>query len=597
MTITGEANEQAIQLSADLNISRIEAHFGFLKTLHDEGVTKNPGPESLRRYLLWLSLLVHFRSHNKLTANLVPPSDIAWLWHCHRLSPQKYQEYLQSILLNAAPGDKQLLDWKDPSGDPYRLEPGHTTTLEAWKALHPEEPFELDANALVTSMRTTSQASETLAGLDLLASAKRQAELYWQLMPYFLPKGNEMKPTFDAAKALLGYQRFLLLMKKHPKEVLVPTYLIDLYWHTHMTAGSIYDYHSDCERIVGRLIDHDDDYGQGDRDGELGQGFTRTAKLWKEAYNDDDTYAKGGGYRGSPPADYFPAPWVVATNVTAVPEEAPAKMESDLSPATNDSTKKHCISPKLCLSIGCLAVLGGTLLALGFTAFRPVQYACEGQAPTRAELEARLAASPNASAVPVCLTTSVWDEVMCLQAGLAPEDPPVHCNTNPVTSFTVDTEFVDWFLYWSGCTTCGPAWRMYDAPLESVSRYKLPTTTDSSSSSSPTTPPLGIQVWLEWRYWDYYNQQWFEERVTINQCMDSSEDSNGIPLACFVESENIGLITGGVFITFASAFIFACFLCCQNAQCSSGGGTRTRSRKLMGARRTWALEDFLLSDL
>jgi hypothetical protein len=28
--------------------------------------------------------------------DLIPPSDIAWLWHCHRLAPYRYMDYVQA---------------------------------------------------------------------------------------------------------------------------------------------------------------------------------------------------------------------------------------------------------------------------------------------------------------------------------------------------------------------------------------------------------------------------------------------------------------------------------------------------------------------
>ena len=40
---------------------------------------------------------------------LIPPGDVAWLWHCHRLSPLRYQRHLekqfnqQGLILEANP--------------------------------------------------------------------------------------------------------------------------------------------------------------------------------------------------------------------------------------------------------------------------------------------------------------------------------------------------------------------------------------------------------------------------------------------------------------------------------------------------------------
>ena len=85
--------------SCDL-IEQSKKHVLFLQTLHLCGITVNrPNAESLRRYSeLWLPLVHRQYISNKNHSpkeRLVPPADISWLWHCHRLAPYRYSKYVQ----------------------------------------------------------------------------------------------------------------------------------------------------------------------------------------------------------------------------------------------------------------------------------------------------------------------------------------------------------------------------------------------------------------------------------------------------------------------------------------------------------------------
>ena len=49
---------------------------------------------------------------------LIPPADVAWLWHCHRLAPRLYKEYTQSEF---------KLEYLD-AGAPFSLQLAPSTT-------------------------------------------------------------------------------------------------------------------------------------------------------------------------------------------------------------------------------------------------------------------------------------------------------------------------------------------------------------------------------------------------------------------------------------------------------------------------------------
>jgi hypothetical protein len=82
--------------SVDL-VEQAKKHIIFLCTLHKQGTTINIkeelSEETLRRYLkFWLPFVAH---HHYTDVPLIPPPDIVWFWHCHRLAPYRYAKYVQ----------------------------------------------------------------------------------------------------------------------------------------------------------------------------------------------------------------------------------------------------------------------------------------------------------------------------------------------------------------------------------------------------------------------------------------------------------------------------------------------------------------------
>ena len=295
----------ACLFSVDL-IQLARQHLEFLKVLHRNEMTRNTrSDESLRRYRnLWLPLV-----HSNPNTLLIPPADIAWLWHCHRLAPFSYTKYCQTrwgVLLEQSPPfqcqfPNQLVLFSglaNADQETHNME----TTRSLWNQKYPEEDFFLEKNKDDEyKMSNKGDARSLLDGLDLISSAKSQATFLWQVS----------SPIFQSEKflehcGLLGYWRFLKLKQVAPKfQVIVPTYPIDLMWHTHILSN-MYKYHADCRQIVGETLNHDDSFGDGDRtEGKaLDTAFQETKALWEGNYH-QDYYAPGGMYRGEVPTDYF----------------------------------------------------------------------------------------------------------------------------------------------------------------------------------------------------------------------------------------------------------------------------------------------------
>ncbi|KAI8474937.1 MAG: hypothetical protein J3K34DRAFT_406328 [Monoraphidium minutum] len=96
--------------------------------------------EALRRYEdVWLPLLSARRLAGQPWQDLVPPLDVAFVWHLHRLSPSLYAADCQK--LPDAQGQvlhvslQQAFQFTDGTDAPG------AASAAAWRAAHPREPF------------------------------------------------------------------------------------------------------------------------------------------------------------------------------------------------------------------------------------------------------------------------------------------------------------------------------------------------------------------------------------------------------------------------------------------------------------------------
>lgn len=71
-------------------------------------------------------------------------------------------------------------------------------------------------------------------------------------------------------------------------EYLVPTYQIDLMWHTHILT-SLRDYHTDTMEIIGgeTRLDHDESLNDRSKDSKLNYNAKATQQLWRKVYQID----------------------------------------------------------------------------------------------------------------------------------------------------------------------------------------------------------------------------------------------------------------------------------------------------------------------
>jgi len=336
--------------SCDL-VQQSKLHITFLRSLHKGGVTlSKPSLESFHRYSqLWLPLVYHHAiqqnangvEFNEKKCSLVPPADIAWLWHCHRLAPYRYANYVKNTFFSTTATSEssfQVLDACHPFAFQFQGDNDDNEafdrdlhgdaskyTMELFQELYPNESFFLNLNLNLNSTgnsdgkrknRPASTADSCLAGFDVIESCDRQASFLWQV------SGAKFRDEAFLRQGIENYTKFVSLMgttstnetnspsdenRKQRPQFIVPTYQIDLMWHTHMLT-SIAKYHEDNLRMNGCTLEHDDSLNDRTEGGKLDTNFQATRKLWSDIYG-VEYKVPGGMYRGEPPESFFKSDW------------------------------------------------------------------------------------------------------------------------------------------------------------------------------------------------------------------------------------------------------------------------------------------------
>jgi len=275
----GSDSKVTEEFSCDL-VAEAKRHLLFLKTAHALGVTlSKPSFESIRRYSkLWIPLVgLDSKSFEKKRipkgVSLIPPPDIAWLWHCHRLAPFQYMHFINheldisektNLLSMNAPFSMQI----DPESYLELLPPvqsdstgkniwiNHSSekdvkeTRRLWSTIYPNESFFLLSYSVE---KKDSVAGGFVQDYDLVGAAERQSTFLWQV------QGDQYESDKFLKEGINNYRKFILLKKTEAgkKQTIVPTCQIDLMWHTHILF-SISKYNDDCLNMIGCELNHDD---------------------------------------------------------------------------------------------------------------------------------------------------------------------------------------------------------------------------------------------------------------------------------------------------------------------------------------------------
>lgn len=104
-------------------------------------------------------------------------------------------------------------------------------------------------------------------------------------------------------EAVARYKGFLHMIKRNKERAInrfcVPTYDIDLIWHSHQLHPV--SYCKDMVEILGKVLEHDDTDSDRTKGKKLDVGFSVTTKQWEETFG-SRYWRAGTMYRGSAPS-------------------------------------------------------------------------------------------------------------------------------------------------------------------------------------------------------------------------------------------------------------------------------------------------------
>ncbi|KAL0797058.1 hypothetical protein Bca101_068435 [Brassica carinata] len=265
---------QKIEISIDLNATA-KQHLQFLgvvdrkRWLYDGYALER----AIYRYnAYWLPLLSKYSDSSSICEGpLVPPFDCEWVWHCHRLNPVRYrsdcEEFYGRVLDNSG--------IESSANGSCKLQ-----TENLWKRLYPMEPYDLDLDKAISEPNDISPL-EKCATYDLVSAAKRQSSFYLEV------SRAHVDSEIVIEEAVGRYKAFLYLIQKNREKkiklISVPTYDIDLIWHTHQLNPS--SYYKDMVKIFCNILQHDDTADSETSEGmRLNTVFSGTTAQWEETF-------------------------------------------------------------------------------------------------------------------------------------------------------------------------------------------------------------------------------------------------------------------------------------------------------------------------
>ena len=225
----------------------------------------------------WLPLLQQHSRNTKEDLTLEPPDDVKWAWHVHLLAPNAYSRDLNQSVLGRVPA--------------FTLKPdAHNQRRKKaknyWEQLFPDEPYE------AKFAKSEGFLPPTDFSYDIAAASERQKVFFYQVsLPHY------RDPQF-LKSAILRYQQYLLLQQQNPDQFLVPCYDMDIVWHTHQIDHHAYV--KDTEKLLGRILNHDDSVNNREPGSKLSNSSEVTQKLWRDTFG-EEFRQPGCMYRGPPP--------------------------------------------------------------------------------------------------------------------------------------------------------------------------------------------------------------------------------------------------------------------------------------------------------
>ncbi|VAH71097.1 unnamed protein product [Triticum turgidum subsp. durum] len=292
------AAAQAIGVGEDLVPAALR-HLEFLAAV-DRRRWLYDGPplhRAIRRYkACWIPLLAKHTDAAVADEPLVVPLDCEWIWHCHRLNPTQY-------IKDCKRSYGRILDSKNVKSSIQAKSKDRSEKV--WTELYPGEPFELEYTSPSDDSVYVGDGTAGGISYDLVSAVKRQSSFVYQVGT------PNMHDRHFLEDALARYKGFLYLIKMNQEKGMnlfrVPTYDVDLMWHTHQLNSVAYC--NDMLCLLGRVLEHDDTDDDRAEGKKLDTGFSGTTEQFENCFG--VRYWKAGAmYRGSLPSPVTSVPQI-----------------------------------------------------------------------------------------------------------------------------------------------------------------------------------------------------------------------------------------------------------------------------------------------
>ncbi|KAG8090519.1 hypothetical protein GUJ93_ZPchr0011g28432 [Zizania palustris] len=255
---------------------------------------------AIHRYkTCWLPLLAKHTQAAVVDGPLVVPLDCEWIWHCHRLNPVQYIKDCKRLY-------GRILDNSNVESS-IRTDCKHQAE-KFWTEQYPNEPFELEYTSPSDNSIYANTGATKHISYDLVSAVKRQSSFFYQVDT---PTVHDLR---FLEEALARYKGFLYLIKTNQENKIklfrVPTYDVDVMWHTHQLHPVTYCH--DMLKLLGRVLEHDDTDDDRSEGKKLDVGFSGTTEQFENAFG--VRYRKAGAmYRGNLPSPVTSIPQIFSS--------------------------------------------------------------------------------------------------------------------------------------------------------------------------------------------------------------------------------------------------------------------------------------------
>ncbi|KAK9670141.1 hypothetical protein RND81_13G180500 [Saponaria officinalis] len=293
------AEAQKITVSVDL-VEAAKTHMKFLAAVNYRNrflFEDDTLQRAVYRYnAFWLPLLAKHLKSPVSEEPLVVPLDCELIWHCHRLNPIQYKIDCQRLYGRILTNHKVISSIQTTS---------KSSTEAIWNKMYPDEPYELDLlRPFSEDVMKNRSENDKFTNYDLIAAVKRQMNFTYQACR------PSMSDDLFLQEALCRYKGFLHIIRSNRKtnqqRFSVPTYDIDLMWHTHQLYPD--SYCKDTIELVGSVVQHNDSDPDKSKGSKLDIGYQETTKQWQQMFG--SSYWKAGAmYKGQIPTPVTQAPY------------------------------------------------------------------------------------------------------------------------------------------------------------------------------------------------------------------------------------------------------------------------------------------------